>query len=104
MPRYHSNPSLKRLYTTYNRLWFGGKLQRNTILVYANIPDASADITQTEPPVIRIHRNFRTWGRLKRFSLLHEMAHLATDVSGHGPRWQREMRRLVRVGAFDRLW
>jgi hypothetical protein len=44
-----------------------------------------------------------------RITLLHEMAHLKVDLSfprarGHGKHWQAEMKRLARIGAFERWW
>jgi len=44
-----------------------------------------------------------------RFTLLHEMAHIAVEIRykrpmGHGPVWQREMQRLARAGAFANWW
>lgn len=44
-----------------------------------------------------------------RWTLLHEMAHLAVNIRhkrsmGHGRLWQREMMRLARLGAFDNYW
>ena|ERR1700722_4684256 len=43
-------------------------------------------------------------------TLLHEMAHMSVENKypkrnlGHGKIWQKEMLRLARAGAFDRLW
>lgn len=39
-------------------------------------------------------------------TILHEMAHAATfhEHEQHGKRWQREMLRLARIGAFKDIW
>ena len=44
-----------------------------------------------------------------RITLLHEMAHLKVDLNfprarGHGKHWLAEMKRLARIGAFERWW
>jgi predicted SprT family Zn-dependent metalloprotease len=74
------------------------------------------DIRKSERgPVIRreyeIHLDpwLRHSMRVADFTLLHEMVHLKlrykdTGCSAHGHLFQREMKRLARIGAFNGLW
>jgi hypothetical protein len=47
-------------------------------------------------------------GKFTLFALLHEMVHLKLYSqgldAGHGPRFNRELRRLYRAGAFDNIF
>ena len=47
--------------------------------------------------------------RETRMTLIHEMAHMKVDIEfqrpmGHGKKWQKEMKRLARLGAFENWW
>lgn len=95
---------IARAYAAYNKRYFGNRLPHNTIVKWAVIKDAAADCVLTDPPTIRVDRHLRTWGKLWRFSLLHEMAHIASPDGSHGAGWQKQMHRLARIGAFDKLW
>lgn len=96
---------LKRAYRSYNRRFFGNALP--------NPPDVKiswADLGnqlmgyQLEDEIVlnrKDHRRDSLW----RFTLLHEMQHLALpDEPAHGKKFQAGMLRLARLGAFKHLW
>jgi Zn-dependent peptidase ImmA (M78 family) len=54
---------------------------------------------------IAINTWLRDWPTLWRWTLLHEMVHLfLPDHADHGEKFQKEMLRLARAGAFRNLW
>mgnify|MGYP001562620391 FL=1 len=62
---------------------------------------------KTDRPVILISTLFLKyhWHGFTQQTLLHEMAHLAIPMRFyHGPRFQKEMLRLAKIGAFKGLW
>jgi predicted metal-dependent hydrolase len=96
--------NLARAYSRYNRLHFRSRLPR-AICRFGRLSDCIAQVTFSDPPQIVVHTRIKRFSKkLVLFSLLHEMAHLSSGDAGHGPKWQREMRRLARSGAFDTLW
>ena len=58
------------------------------------------------PTLILLNERLRDMPKLAQLILLHEMVHvyLPYETKHHGPEFQREMRRLARVAAFDDLW
>lgn len=96
---------LKRAYRSYNRRFFGNTLP--------NPPDVKiswADLGnqlmgyQLEDEIV-LSRKYHRHDSLWRSTLLHEMCHIATpdEQLEHGPRWRKELKRLIRAGAFDDL-
>lgn len=65
---------------------------------------------------IRIHKRWEKWEHIWQGLLLHEMAHWKlrnhpvdglyniSPTGNHGHAFQREMKRLARVGAFKHIW
>ncbi len=55
---------------------------------------------------ILINRELLPWTAAWRLTLIHEMAHLATEEekAEHGPRWRKLMRKIASTGALDLLW
>lgn len=102
-----SNPTLKRLYRKLNKRWFGGRLPKDTIIVWSDILGTGAARCSEEGGqyIIRLNTNYRS-SRVVGLSLLHEMAHIATfdEKAEHGPRWLAEMHRLSNAGAFEDYW
>lgn len=121
-----------RDYRGYNRLYFQNRLpqaelyfvdQRNPIMktqaskseILAWERGAVAETASwvpSDPKIptkheIRFARMFRnlTGRSIFRIVLLHEMIHIRFRGANahHGPRFQREKRRLIRAGAFDDL-
>ena len=100
---------LEQLYAEYNDLYFGGELptipvkwgrvHKNHDAEFVTYVDGSIAIVLAP--------------RLKKFPcffhmrLIHEMGHVKLrGYKGdlHGPKFQREMRRLANMGAFNGLW
>lgn len=47
---------------------------------------------------------FKDWSKVNRITLLHEMVHVKLNGRhGHGPKFKKELRRLILAGAFDDL-
>ena len=107
-----SDPKLKRLFRLYNRRYFEGKLpSRSTRVEFADGRHKEFDPTlagrcicyPNNTALILVHSDLRVsgeWAQIK-LTLLHEMVHLS-GVFGHGPAFEREMRRLASLGAFAR--
>lgn len=101
--------ALARLYSHYNRRYFGGHLPKKLLVRYKHLSSvyyAIMGYDEKRPKFIYINTKLRKWPEIVRMNLLHEMAHIATidEEERHGPRWHREMKRLAREGAFDELW
>jgi hypothetical protein len=115
--RLEPSPQLAEFYREFNREWFGGRLPADTRLYWmparmANRSGHLAEVWGTRKqhrPItnfkISVSNRIRFSSRLVVRVLLHEMAHISTGLGAqHGPRWQREMLRLAKAGAFARLW
>jgi SprT-like family protein len=87
---------LSRLFDTYNRQYWRGRLPKYRVIRRATLPHrlgSCSNVTRT----ILIHRQSPDDEAL---TLLHEMAHIGpTRGFNHGPIFQRKLRRLVRLGA-----
>lgn len=118
---------LQRFYAEYNQKYFNGRLPKDCKVVYEDLTKVKAighfcpsEWTAYDPESkkfkpykttykIKICTRIKKFRRMVLCTLLHEMAHLSTDLkypgrSGHGHYWQREMKRLANVGAFNGLW
>ena len=99
--------TLKKYYQRFNRIYFGNKL-----------PDIPVKFEETArkgvvgettffgscPVRISISPNIRYWDKIVLQVLLHECAHVALPANvQHGPRFDREIARLFRAGAFRGL-
>ena len=58
-------------------------------------------VCRYEGPLIMVRADMPIM--IVRHTLLHEMAH-ASGVYNHGPRFDREMLRLAKAGAFNGIW
>lgn len=98
-----TNKELQRWYRLYNNKYFSGKL-----------PPAKVKFAKMEwmgetycvLGEIYINKALKRWpsGGV-RFTLLHEMVHLSLPpIVMHGPRFQKEMLRLAKAGAFEGVW
>ncbi len=107
IPRRLSQPVnlLRAAFDTYNSLYFANKLPHDTIVMWSSRLGRDVAGEFDGDTTIRINTRLRHLRPCWRLTLLHEMAHVATstEVEAHGPRWQREMRRLYRANAFDTL-
>jgi predicted metal-dependent hydrolase len=89
----------------YNRVYFGGQLPNDIEVRFARKPMRNAMGTYCEfDELLEINPEIRRWRRVTCMVLLHEMAHVATPGENHGPRFQRVMLRLAKMGAFESLW
>lgn len=96
--------TLKRQFHTYNRR-LGLDLDPDTIVIWSRrLPRGVAG--DYSPGTIRINAALKPFASVWKLSLVHEMAHAATEseLTEHGPRWLALMRRLARTGALDKLW
>jgi hypothetical protein len=96
---------LKRQFLRYNNAFFGGALDPDMRVTWSSRLGKGV-MGDYDSEQIRIAAALKPFVAAWKLTLLHEMAHAATDTerAEHGPRWNREMRRLYRLGAFDSLW
>lgn len=94
---------LQSAYHDYNRLYFRSQLPSNVMVKWVKM---EKHYGRAGGGLIEISTYIKNFPDFWQMTLLHEMAHVATDSekADHGPRWRREMRRLARIGAFDKLW
>ncbi len=103
-----SAPNLRRMFAVFNRRWWGGKLPgRRVRLVWAAIPKRKA-VAYTRfyadgGMTIFMSTVIKDWPSIWKGTLLHEMAHVATEdePAQHGKQWRAEILRLRKAGAFD---
>lgn len=94
--------ALARAYSRFNRLYFANALPPDLPVRWSRKLPSSMYGCHSEEGIL-IHAQLRPFWEVAMMTLLHEMAHEATkdERDSHGPRWRREMRRLMRLGAFD---
>jgi hypothetical protein len=88
-------------YDYFNSYYFNGKL-RDMRVVWAELEDLYG---LTTADYIFIASSLKTQTVMALQTLLHEMVHVKvpSDVE-HGKKFNKEMLRLARAGAFDHLW
>jgi hypothetical protein len=123
--------SLKYYFNEYNSRYFGGRLPRDTKVVWGELADINAIGVYNEGRKIFVRRvrginkgklrlaysvrdeiiidwRLKSIFRIAMSTLLHEMAHQKLRNKdrgdGHGHIFQREMKRLAKLGAFHYLW
>jgi hypothetical protein len=106
----------ERDFHRYNRLYFGGRLPRLRVRWTKNLErlqfgefqggTIKAGRQRAFTGVISLADWMKPYWQVWQMTLLHEMVHakLHGTPGEHTPAWQREMRRLARAGAFDKLW
>lgn len=118
--------NLYRVYRRLNRRYFNDRLPRRLSLVLIQgraRPSGELGCyvgeggycwhrhrgrrVRVDGPLIMLRVDGRSYADVM-MTLLHEMCHVAVgakqDLHDHGPRFQREMRRLARLGAFEGIW
>lgn len=97
--------SLRDQFLTFNVLYFGGQLPTDTIVIWSRKLRPTVCGEYDGDDTIAINATLRNFRPCWKSTLLHEMAHLATheEAAEHGPKWKREMARLMKLGAFDDL-
>lgn len=104
-----SDAQLRRLYVSFNRRYWSGKLPADTRVLWMPV-SADCNAHTTDQPdgsfVIHISPALSGFTRLYKLILIHEMAHIALWRSnpktqcgvGRGP-WAREVLRVLTLGA-----
>ena len=97
---------LRRAYEEYNRKYFENKLPEVDEVVLRWSKRELSICGYNKGDEIVINRKDRKRDSIWKMTLLHEMCHLATEHEQalHGKLWKKEMRRLARIGAFDKIW
>jgi SprT-like family len=100
-----SDSKLRRWYREFNRKYHNGELPNDVDIFYAPMEDCSGlvDFHHGETLLI-INPMCALDSTVLRMTLHHEMAHIKTQVRGHGSVFQQEMLRLAKLGAFRNLW
>lgn len=97
-----TNAELLRYYRRYNRKYFGGELSA-VVVKFSDIPEMGVCYSGLEE--IYISKKLRSWPKGAKGTLLHEMVHLKLPYRiMHGPRFDAEMLRLAKAGAFNGVW
>lgn len=97
-----TNADLAAWYRQYNKKYFGGSLPKASVR-FADM--TWLGVSHLGDDSIEICKATRKWPRVVRGTLLHEMAHmnLPSNIM-HGPKFEREMLRLAKAGAFKGVW
>jgi hypothetical protein len=102
-----SSKTLLKAYQQYNRQYWGNALPPINVVWNDHIWPEEKQYGNWDPSndTISVAKQHRPYESLWRATLLHEMAHVATkdEKQDHGPLFRKEMRRLMRLGAFDDL-
>jgi hypothetical protein len=109
--RFGSKPNLEVWYTSYNAVYFGDRLPKDTILQYGE-PDGDCGETFRRPDGgfrIVVSPTCNVTEPEVVMTLIHEMVHVDQyntnhDLDCHGPTFQNEMKELAQMGIFKGLW
>jgi len=106
------NYELRYWYDLFNKKYFGKKLPRIPVrfrkcITKHAMAESDFRIPSNEPVEIRIDPYLNKHSKSVIVCLLHEMCHVSTAVKykrrcGHGPKFQQEIERLYRAGAYTR--
>jgi len=112
-----ADEELFRAYREFNRQYFAAKLpEANVVVQWDAAVELGGNVALTwitnyegegEKIAISISTRMQGCEPCASMTLLHEMVHVKLrkrDGDQHGKAFQREMRRLVRLKAFDRRW
>lgn len=102
-----SDRQLRRWYRDYNRRYFGGRLPVDTVCYYSTVDHCYGDCACDAAGrfTIRVNPDITSRRCSRRFTLLHEMAHVAVwPRRTHGKYFDSEMLRLANAGALKGLW
>jgi hypothetical protein len=100
---------LEEAYADYNARFFGGLLPEIPVKWGKTLSRHAAEFVTYEDRslAIIINPRLKPFGCYTHLTLLHEMVHaeLRNERGDlHGPKFQRRMKRLARMGAFNGLW
>jgi len=99
-------PTLASVFRKYNRLYFNNKVKVSDVRFGRIRPKGAGETSFFSdcPPIITIDRELMHFGRFACMVLLHEMVHASMHHNvGHGPKFVRRIKRLVKQGAYDNL-
>jgi len=93
---------LQQEYLDYNKKYFNNRLPDDIKVKWGR---SNIYMGLCFDDHIMINRELMKWHSIWRMTLLHEMCHLASEdeCSQHGRRWKKQMWRLMRLGAFNKL-
>lgn len=109
-----SDPTLRRLYLRYNKLFFNGELPLEVAIYWAPLGDA-VGMSEDAPAslkkegasyLIRIDPVLGGLPRFIRQTVVHEMAHIKLfkqNISDHGKEWDKEIQRLTKFRAYRKM-
>lgn len=99
------NADLRYWYWFYNRKYFKGRLPKARVK-FKRIEPRDLGECLLEDKTIHIAKELKRWPCIAKSTLLHEMVHLSLSHSNqeHGRKFQKEMLRLAKKGAFKGLW
>ena len=103
-----SNWHLRREYAQLNRKYFKGQLPKIRVFYgyVRSMPTASYMAFACTDRIV-LQPWLRRSGKVSIYALLHEMVHIKLYAlgldAGHGPRFDKETRRLYKAGAFDNI-
>ena len=98
--------AVEQAYKSFNRRFFDNKLPKDTELKIVYIPGLLGYQLGEQIVLNKKYRTDSVW----KATLLHEMAHLkleddpSHEKSFHGKKFQKEMLRLAKCGAFKGIW
>ncbi len=90
----------------FNDEYFDGRLPHNVEICSRNTDDNKLAVTTLEDHfIITFNTQYRIGGGLEHLILLHEDCHILTwaEKAEHGRDWKNCMKRLDKIGAFNRL-
>ena len=94
---------LEHTYRSFNRKYFNNSLSKDVDLKFGHT-SGLLGYQLGEEIVLSKNKAYRKESIWKG-TLLHEMVHLKVSESAdHGPKFQKEMLRLARKGAFANIW
>ena len=111
----YGNADLRRWFDLFNARYFGGRLEVDRIefatmrgLGHTSRVRVHHRRSKDDKWWIRISREYRGSSRISKGTLLHEMVHVEQRcMYSCGPRgrhFNRRMRELAALGAFDGIW
>jgi len=110
-----TNLALRRAYTRFNKAYFNSTLPEGKHLDIGWVNKRKNAVEAwcypaCRPVIVRLNARYVKTIAQALLALLHEMAHLAVYARKGGPRvkhglkWQAEMLRLAKAGAFRDIW
>src|SRR6185312_5666144 len=101
---YAPSKFLRDSYKHFNRLYFKGKLPQDLTIGWASDRTLGGDMGWAFGNNILINKRLTEWSLVALQTVLHEMCHISKPSDdGHGKQFTKELKRLIRAGAFDPL-